>query len=478
VRENRTQRSVRGRSENWPSYLDGESVDYMASILPQRSKCISTQKWTHMAEKPTYEELAKRIQELEKAESYWNHEQKKFARQKESYRLLLDISTKCINIPIDEIENAINTSLKRIGEYVNADRAYIFKYDFEKNIGINTYEWCADGIAPQIQNLQESPIDAFSEWVEAHRNGEPVVIHAVSERPAGSMKDILEQQDIKSLLSVPVFQNGILAGFTGFDSVKKRYKYVTSDIEIVQIFNKIVMHLNQYVEQEQEGKKQKMDALGRLSASFAHEFGNPLMGVRSVLKDIGDRISMDDSDRRLLKLAYQECERMKTLIRDFQRFQRDSSTSRELHDVHDILENVLVFYAKRIAENNIELQKDYGKNIPEIFMRRDQITQVFVNLINNSFDAMAEHGGVLKISTRVDSEGLDINISDTGIGIADENHELIFGPFFTTKADVEGVGLGLYVSYGIVSSHGGEIKVVSKTGKGASFTVRLPRKEF
>ncbi len=230
--------------------------------------------------------------------------------------------------------------------------------------------------------------------------------------------------------------------------------------------------------QNQLNHSQKMEAVGRLSSSFAHEFGNPLMGVRSVIKDVSERVPMEDEDRQLLDLAYAECERMKVLVRDFQQFQHSAPVAKELYDIHVILNNVLFLYKKRLEDNNIKLKKYFDSDLPKLFFRKDQISQVFLNLILNGVDAMAARGGTLIVSTSSSEDYVFVKVSDTGVGIEESDKELIFEPFYTTKPEVEGTGLGLSVSYGIVSSHGGDITVSSKLHQGSTFTVMLPKNLF
>jgi PAS domain S-box-containing protein len=237
----------------------------------------------------------------------------------------------------------------------------------------------------------------------------------------------------------------------------------------------VCLDVTQKIElQNQLNNAQKMEAVGRLSASFAHEFGNPLMGVRSVIDDIRKRTLLNKEDRRLLDLAYGECDRMKVLIRNFQQFHRNVSVEKEMFDLHEILDNVLFFYKKHLENNDVKLLKNYHEELPLIFVKRDQIAQVFLNLIINAVDAMSHTGGTLSITTDVEDEFVKIKMTDSGMGISDEEKELIFEPFFTTKPEVEGTGLGLSVSYGIVASHGGDIKVQSNALEGTTFTVYLP----
>lgn len=223
---------------------------------------------------------------------------------------------------------------------------------------------------------------------------------------------------------------------------------------------------------------QKMEAVGRLSASFAHEFGNPLLGVRSVIKDISERIAMDESDKHLLELAYSECERMKALIRDFQGFQRSSSDVKQRQDIHAILDNVLFFYKKHFGNNNISIKKCYQSDLPMLLLSKNQIAQVFLNLIINAVDAMKEEGGILEVSTRCLGDQAYVDLRDSGTGIAESEKDLIFEPFYTTKSEIQGSGLGLSVSYGIIAGHGGKISVASTINEGSTFTVQLPVNPF
>lgn len=226
--------------------------------------------------------------------------------------------------------------------------------------------------------------------------------------------------------------------------------------------------------QNQLLQAQKMEAVGRLSASFAHEFGNPLLGVRSVIKDIGDRVSMEPEDKELLELAYRECERMKNLIRDFQQFQRGGSNIKANENVHEIIDDVLRFYSKHFEKNGIAVEQHFNVDVPLLYVSKNQIAQVFLNLIINAVDAMADDGGRLEITTGIVGSEVLIDLKDSGPGISEMEKELVFEPFYTTKTNIQGTGLGLSVSYGIIASHGGEITVDSAEDGGATFTVKLP----
>ena len=196
-----------------------------------------------MAQKPTYEELLNRIQVLEQIELNRKLVEVDLWHQTQTHKILMNIAANCINVPLDKIDDAIQSAMAVIGEFVFADRVYVFNYDFKKNIAINTYEWCNEGIEPEIENLQNSPLEHFPEWVESHLKREPFIVPDVTALSPGALRDILEQQQIKSLIAVPCFHEDKLIGFIGFDSVKKFHAYSDKEIELLKFFSQILVNL-------------------------------------------------------------------------------------------------------------------------------------------------------------------------------------------------------------------------------------------
>ncbi len=225
---------------------------------------------------------------------------------------------------------------------------------------------------------------------------------------------------------------------------------------------------------EQLLHSEKLAAVGKLSASIAHEFNNPLQSVMTIIKGIGQYVPMEKKEEELVDLALQECHRMKNLIfnlRDF--FQPTSGTPTQV-DIHDILDTLFLISKKDFHTNNITIIKKYADNIPPIMAVADQLKQVFLNLLINAASA-CEGGGVITVTTETfRGESIAVHIEDNGIGINSANISRIFEPFFTTKPDLKGTGLGLSVSYGIIKKHGGHIDVKSEPGKGSIFSVFLP----
>ncbi len=221
---------------------------------------------------------------------------------------------------------------------------------------------------------------------------------------------------------------------------------------------------------------EKLSAIGKLSASIAHEFNNPMQGILSILKGLKKRAILEEEDRKLLDSAIIEGDRIKNLIHSLQDFNRPSSGKMAIMDLHHVLESILLLHKSDFNSRNITVERNYTEGLPQIVAVSDQIKQVFLNLLTNAADACNHHGGVIMVSTWQENNKAAVMIKDTGIGIKPEEMEHIFRPFYTTKAEVKGTGLGLSVSHGIIKKHHGEIRVESQPGEGAAFSVLLPIK--
>jgi PAS domain S-box-containing protein len=219
---------------------------------------------------------------------------------------------------------------------------------------------------------------------------------------------------------------------------------------------------------------EKLSAIGKLSASIAHEFNNPLQGIMSILKGLKKRAVLEEEDKELLDAAISESERIKDLIRSLQEFNRPSSGKKVAMDVHKSIDSMLLLNKSDFNGKRISVNRKYAEQLPHIYAVPDQIKQVLLNLLTNAADACAPHGGTISISTWQEDLRVAIAIQDTGIGIQPEEMEQIFQPFYTTKPAVKGTGLGLSVSHGIIQHHHGEIRVESRPGEGATFTILLP----
>lgn len=235
----------------------------------------------------------------------------------------------------------------------------------------------------------------------------------------------------------------------------------------------------QRLAEERLVRSAKLAAVGEMAAAVAHELNNPLTTVTGFTELILETVDADSPEHEDLSLILREAQRSRDVVRRLLDFSRQSEFLRVDTDINDVISVTLALVHHQAYTSGIEVRVELWDEIPLIRADRNQMQQVLLNIIYNAIHAMP-HGGVLVIQSMVerndDGEWIGIKVRDTGLGISEENLDKIFEPFFTTKPSGEGTGLGLSVSYSIVSEHGGYIEVDSKEGEGSVFTIWLPTK--
>ena len=227
---------------------------------------------------------------------------------------------------------------------------------------------------------------------------------------------------------------------------------------------------------EQLLHSEKLSAIGKLSASFAHEFNNPLFGVQNILEEIKEDVPMKEPERQLINIALSETKRMANLIKKLKSFNRPTTNEVVLCDIQKIIEDMVLLQKYSLEGKNIAINLSFEENLPKVQVIPDQLKQVILNIIQNSQDAIGENGGTISITTLTSQGNFNICIEDSGCGIAKENTESIFEPFYSTKNETNGTSLGLSVSYGIIKNHGGNISIDSEPNNGTRVTISLPIK--
>ncbi|MBW1996321.1 MAG: HAMP domain-containing protein [Deltaproteobacteria bacterium] len=229
--------------------------------------------------------------------------------------------------------------------------------------------------------------------------------------------------------------------------------------------------------QEQLIKAHKLKAVGTLTAGVAHELNNPINNIMLTASMIlEDYQELDEAERLdMIKDLVEQAERSQKIVRNLLEFARDREIVTNLYKVEDLLEETLQFASNQLKLSKVKVVRNFPPNLPPVSGDKQQLTQVFLNLILNAIDAMPD-GGTITIETVIVKEGdyLRIDFTDTGTGIPAHVQSHIFDPFFTTKSQGKGTGLGLPVSLEIIRKHGGDIQVSSQIGKGSTFSVLLP----
>jgi len=219
----------------------------------------------------------------------------------------------------------------------------------------------------------------------------------------------------------------------------------------------------------------KMASIGELATGIAHEIGNPLASIKTVIQAMEDDRPLKGQQRVYLKRILKEVDRLSAFIRAFSAFAHPSVKQSASCQIEGVLKDVLFLVKKEAIKQGVIIDEVVEDNLPDVRIGPQEMQQVFMNLLLNAIQAMPDGG---RIRVCINSNGLPdgdfvkVSIQDTGCGIPEEDIDKIFNPFFTTKPT--GTGLGLSIVHRIINEHNGRIKVSSKVGEGTTFEVLLP----
>jgi C4-dicarboxylate-specific signal transduction histidine kinase len=231
--------------------------------------------------------------------------------------------------------------------------------------------------------------------------------------------------------------------------------------------------------QEQLVQAGKLATLGELTTGVAHELNNPLNNIGLYVGNVMDRIRLGEADSESLvsdlEKAMEQVRKATEIISHLRTFGRAARVNIEQVDVDDVIERSLLLVQEQLRLRGIEVELELCPDELLVVANPIQLEQVFINLLTNARDALADSKRkTIRIASSRDEERIRIAFSDTGPGIPRELQQRIFDPFFTTKEVGTGTGLGLSITYSILKEYGGGISVASRPGKGATFLVELP----
>lgn len=335
------------KSEN---ILKQKSISNLYEVIKMLDSSVENQDSEDLTELSSYvsEQLKKRI-----------FLQEQLNKQLEFQNLLMDISSEYINIPIEKVSQSVNKSLKEMSEFVHADRAYIFRYNFAEKTCSNVYEYCGEGITPQIDNLQDIPLEMMDEWVEINKKGGSIYYPNVKELPESDIKEILQAQDIKSLFVIPAMTQNECLGFVGFDFVKHHHNLSDTEKNLLTIFTQVLVNVRERLVLERNLSR-TVEMLKKLLANLQSGilmedekrqiiFTNDLFcNMFNIPVSADDMIGLDCTN---------SAEESKTLFKDEEHF---------VQRINEILEE------KKIVTNEL-LEMKNGK-----FLERDYIP-IFIN---------------------------------------------------------------------------------------------------
>ena len=311
---------------------------------------------------------------------------------------------------------------------------------------------------------------AGSEMCVAIRDGEKIlgIIDVES-----SSRNAFTHNDFMALESL----TGILASVITSADQYQRLQITISQLRATQVELRARMEAQRSAENRLV-QAAKLAAVGEMAAGIAHELNNPLTSVTGFAELALDDTPPDSETRKDLEIVMREAARARDVVRRLLDFARQSESTRVRASLNDVVEDVVALSRHLIHTNGVELRLELEEDLPWILVDMNQMKQVLLNLIHNALQAMPG-GGELTISTksasRAGRDWVRVSVQDTGVGIPKPDQARIFEPFYTTKGDQGGTGLGLSVTYGIVTDHAGQIDVESQPGAGSRFSVWLPQ---
>jgi two-component system NtrC family sensor kinase len=218
----------------------------------------------------------------------------------------------------------------------------------------------------------------------------------------------------------------------------------------------------------------KLSSIGLLAAGVAHEVNTPLAVISTYAQMLTKQVAGDEQKSRMLDKIAKQTFRASEIVNSLLNFSRTSTTELAEVNINKVIQETLSLLEHQFKSADIKVQVGLEHALPPVTGNAGKLQQVFLNLFINARDAM-QPGGVLTVESGHDDSVVQVDVADTGHGIAPEHLNRIYDPFFTTKSARKGTGLGLSVSYGIIQEHGGTIEVVSRPGGGTRFRLELPR---
>lgn len=409
-----------------------------------------------------------------------------------SVRQLQAVRDTALDITSDlSIDTLLQRVVHRVRELVDARGAELGLFDEKDQIirvQISETPWYSDvgspiplmeGVAGRVvANGEPLVVSDYNQWDGRLLPEQPVPYRAVAGVPLKFSDPGSEKPSIIGALMVlddrpeKVFQK------EDVDLLELLAPQVAVSIRNARLYQELQERIEaQHLAENRLVRSARLAAVGEMAAGVAHELNNPLTTVIGFVELILHDLPTDAPQRADLELVLKEAQRTRGVVRRLLDFSRPTENIQIETDMNCLVEDTLELVQHQARASNIEIALELDRDLPWITVDPNQIKQVLLNLLHNAILAMPDGGNItLKTARelRENQDWLSVGVSDTGEGIDPENMERIFEPFFTTRQPGSGTGLGLSVSYGIISDHGGSIEVESELGEGSSFTIFLP----
>gem|GEM_PF-2906748 len=389
-----------------------------------------------------------------------------------------------------DVDSNIVASLADIGGITGADRAYLFLFRAGGAVIDNTHEWCAEGVVPQKDRLQNVPCEPYQWWLRKMHRREVIHVPDVSKMPgeAAAEKALVESQDIKSFVLVPVFVGGELGGMIGLDNVCEAVPWSEDDLTVLRISGEIIGNaIERERAQRREVETQALKELDRLRSQFiaavSHEVRTPLTtikGYASMLleEDRAGRLrgGFDQPLTAIIRAADRLTGIVDTLL-DFSQLERGVLKLEAVPvDLGEVLRMAVA--QARLQAPRHRIHDEIPSALPKVRAEPRRVRQIVDNLFSNALKYSSEGTTITVRACPQEDNFVAVSIADEGIGIPEKDLPRVFDPLFhmgrKKRPSIDGVGLGLAISKGLVEAQGGRMWIESAEGKGTVCSFTLP----
>jgi len=402
--------------------------------------------------------------------------------------LLSDIALELNSL--EEFEDKINQVLHKIGTHSGVSRVYIFEDSPDGLLTNNTFEWCNEKITPQKDELQNLPYTLIPSWKKFFFDKGLVYSENISELP-DDLREILEPQEIKSIVVYPLYVHGLYFGFIGFDECLRNKHWSKLELELLRTVSGIIANSyeRKIMEQSIIGERDRANEANRAKSEFlanmSHEIRTPMNAILGFSEALHQKLE-SPQHRKMISSVLSSGNLLLSLLNDILDLSKIEAGKLEisLHpvEIKNIFQEIKLIFAEKAVKKGIEINIFLDNKLPEILMLDEiRVKQVVFNIVGNA--VKFTHRGYVNVRagfqfSSLDIGDLSIEVEDTGIGIPETQQEVIFEAFRQqygqSNRKYEGIGLGLAISRRLVEKMNGTITVSSEEGKGSVFKVFLP----
>ena len=383
-------------------------------------------------------------------------------------------------VTILDLQSLAKSVFETITQTMGVDKASLFLWNEEKG-AYSLFE--SKNVNVTTTNPQLPKDDPLPRYLQ--KMGEVIIREELAK--GGNIPELKYIVNMMSLIgaeaSIPLISKGQLIGMLNLGYKFNKDIYSHEDIELLSTLANQTAIAIENAKLYEDLKKSKsyirradrLASLGTLTAGLAHEIRNPLVAIKTLTQLLPERLEDEEFRDQFLKIASGEVDRIATLVNELLDFARPSDPKLDFENINTILDGMILLVSTETKKKKVDILRSYA-DLPPAQIDREQIKQVFLNILLNAIQATSDNGKItVKTRSFIKPGGepyVQVECTDTGCGIPPEHIEEIFNPFFTTKST--GSGLGLSISHQIIQEHRGYIDVESQWGRGSSFFINLP----